>query len=73
MFNKSIQINPQDASAYNNCGIALNDQNKYNEAISMYKQAIKINPLSDLYRNNLYNSIDNLIRIKNSHISNLNS
>lgn len=42
-YNKAIEINPKDAMAYNNRGIANKAQKKYDDAISDYSKAIEIN------------------------------
>ena len=40
---KAINLTPEDASAYNNLGVAYSNQNNYEEAISSYKKAIELN------------------------------
>ena len=43
-YNKAIEINPQDADAYYNRGIAKYDLGDYQGAIVDYSKAIEINP-----------------------------
>ncbi|CCQ64165.1 TPR repeat:Sel1-like repeat:Sel1-like repeat [Crocosphaera watsonii WH 0401] len=38
-YKKAIEINPNDAFAYNNMGLALDDQGKYDEAIAAHKKS----------------------------------
>ena len=44
IFRQIINIDPNDAGAYNNLGNALYDQGKLEEAISSYAKAIELNP-----------------------------
>ncbi|MBA3978132.1 MAG: tetratricopeptide repeat protein [Nitrosopumilus sp.] len=41
---KEMEINPENADAYNNKGISLYYSGKYNEAIECYDKALEINP-----------------------------
>ena len=43
-FKKSISKDPNNISALNNLGGALQRNKKYKEAINVYEKAIKINP-----------------------------
>ena len=43
-YDKEIEINPQNSSAWNNKGLALDHLNKLDEAIIAYEKAIEINP-----------------------------
>jgi tetratricopeptide (TPR) repeat protein len=43
-YDKALEINPRDAKAWNNKGLAYADMNKYNEAIQCYDKALEINP-----------------------------
>jgi tetratricopeptide (TPR) repeat protein len=43
-YTKAIEINPKNARAYYNRGIAYQSEGKYDEAISDYTQAIERNP-----------------------------
>ena len=56
------------ASRYNNLGIALNDQKKYDEAIINYKKAIELDPNKSLYYNNLIVLYEKIIKEKDSKI-----
>ena len=44
VFGKAIEINPQDADAWYNKGVALYNLGRYEEAIKAYDEAIKLNP-----------------------------
>lgn len=39
-----LRLNPNNAYAYYNMGIALHDLNRYEEALSAYEQAIRLDP-----------------------------
>jgi tetratricopeptide (TPR) repeat protein len=43
-YNKAIQLNPNDAVAYNNRGNAYHAQGQYDRAIEDYNKAIQLNP-----------------------------
>lgn len=43
-FKKFIKLNPNDANAYGNLGVAYGKLGKYKEAIKAYKHAIKLEP-----------------------------
>ena len=43
-FKQAIRINPDDAEAHYNLGIAYDESIMYGKAIDAYKQAIRINP-----------------------------
>ena len=43
-YNKAIELNPNDASAYNNRGLAYDNLDKNDLAITDYKKAIELNP-----------------------------
>ena len=47
---EAIEINPKDASAYNNLGNALRHDEQYKEAIEAYKEAIKLRPGYEKYQ-----------------------
>ena len=51
-FNRAIELNPDDAEAYNDKGYALASLEKPNEAISCYNKAIALKPdYADAYYN----------------------
>jgi tetratricopeptide (TPR) repeat protein len=52
-FRKSIAYSPSDPVGYNNLGTALNDQEKWDEAIVVLRRALELNPDLGLARNNL--------------------
>ncbi len=43
-YKQAVRINPDDAEAHYNLGVAYGDSGMYKEAIEEYKQAIRINP-----------------------------
>ena len=51
-FDKSIEIDPQDAGAWNNKGVVLGELGKYEEVIAAFDKAIEINSqLSEAWTN----------------------
>ena len=61
-FDKDIEINPQDAVAWNNKGVALDDLGRYEEAIAAYDRAIEINSQLAEAWNNKGNALSGLGR-----------
>ena len=64
-FTKAIEIDPRDADAYNNRGIAYSSMNNYIPAIEDFNKAIEINPLKAQTYNNrgsAYMSMGNITR-----------
>ena len=55
-YNKAIEINPQDAEAFNNRGIAKAKLGNHKEAIQDYNKALEINPQSAEAFNNRGNA-----------------
>ncbi|MEH2174668.1 tetratricopeptide repeat protein, partial [Nostoc sp.] len=51
-YQKAIQLNPNDAYAYNNLGNALKEQKKLDAAVAAFQKAIQLNPN---YANAYYN------------------
>ena len=43
-FKKALELNKQFAMAYNNMGVILATQKRYEDALAMYAKAIEINP-----------------------------
>jgi tetratricopeptide (TPR) repeat protein len=52
-YNKAIDLNPNDASAYNNRGLAYDNLDKDDQAIADYDKAIELNPAYGEAFNNL--------------------
>ena len=51
-YDKAIHINPQDAAAYNNRGLAKGRLGRYEDAIADYNEVLRINPqLAEAYYN----------------------
>ena len=44
VWKKAIELNPDDANAYINLGIAYGEQNNYTKAIQSYEKAIELKP-----------------------------
>ena len=44
LIDEAIKLDPNDADAWYNKGIALDNQGKYNEAIEAYDEAIRLDP-----------------------------
>ena len=55
-YNKAIELNPNDASAYNNRGLAYDNLDKNDLAIADYEKAIELNPKYGDAFNNIGNS-----------------
>ena len=51
-YRQALRINPENADAWNNLGIAYNNLKRYDDAIEAYRQALRINPE---YANAWYN------------------
>ncbi len=51
-FNKSLQIDPGNAVAWNNKGLALAKSGKIDEAIICYDKALEIDPDDYVFLNN---------------------
>src|SRR5660398_150697 len=47
-FDKALEIDPQDRTAWNNKGLALANLGKYQEAITAYDKALEIDPQDKL-------------------------
>ena len=51
-YNNAIELNPRDAEAYYNRGIAYYNKGQYDQTISDYSKAIEINPkYAEAYNN----------------------
>ena len=61
LFNRAIQINPNDADVFNNQGNVLKELNRFEEALNSYQQALVIRPL---YAEASYQKGDVLRRLK---------
>jgi tetratricopeptide (TPR) repeat protein len=53
MYNKSLEINPNFALAFNNLCSAYNDLGQYAKAIPYGEKAVKLDPANQLFKNNL--------------------
>src|SRR5208283_2951885 len=51
-FNKAIELNPKDAEAYNNRGLAYEYLGNHQKAINDYNKSIKLNPKDAMAYNN---------------------
>ena len=43
-YDKAIELNPNDAGAYYNRGVAYYKQGKYQQALADYDKALELNP-----------------------------
>ncbi|MDC0431557.1 tetratricopeptide repeat protein, partial [Paracoccaceae bacterium] len=43
-YQKALQLNPNHTDAYNNMGMALYDQGRFDEAVESYQKAVKLEP-----------------------------
>ena len=51
-YQKALQLNPHHTDAYNNMGMALYDQGRFDEAVESYQKAVEIEPnFADAYYN----------------------
>ena len=60
----ALQINPKDASAHNNRGIALQELKQFDEALASYDQAIALTPDYAEAFNNRGNALQELTRLE---------
>ena len=51
-WKRILEINPQDAHAHNNLGVAYEASGKIDEAIEAYKRATELDPTNKYYRFN---------------------
>lgn len=61
-YDKAIELDPRDAAAWNNKGIALSKLGYYLEGVRCYEEAININPKYSEVWNNKANALSNLGR-----------
>lgn len=61
-YNRATQLNPNNADAYHNKGIALSELGRYEEAIVTYEQAIQIDPTYVLVYNDKGKALNELDR-----------
>lgn len=59
IWRRVIKVEPNNPAAYYNLGIALNSQNKLDEAAAAYRQSLRINPSDAVALNNLGNLLLN--------------
>lgn len=57
-FKAGLKLRPGSAKAYNNIGAALASQGKYDEAIPMFQEAVRLDPGYETARLNLKNATD---------------
>ena len=62
LYEKAIELNPKDASAYGNRGNVLDDLDRKDEALASYEKVIELNPKDALAYNNRGNVLDDLDR-----------
>mgnify|MGYP001368125740 CR=1 FL=1 len=59
-FSKSININKNNADAYNNKGAALYHLGNFNDSLEEFKQGLKLQPNNPIFLNNVGNSLNSL-------------
>ncbi|MCW6038714.1 tetratricopeptide repeat protein [Spirulina subsalsa FACHB-351] len=59
VFRRVLQVEPNDAAAHNNLGLALYNQGKLEEAIASYQRAIQLDPNYGAAHYNLGNALRN--------------
>jgi Flp pilus assembly protein TadD len=57
-----VELDPKDALAYNNWGVALGNLGKHEEAIAQYRKAVELDPKLTLAYNNLGPLLNHLNR-----------
>lgn len=57
VFRKVIKLDPKNADAYTNLGVALARQKRYLEAIEAYRKALRLKPGDPLIINNLFHNL----------------
>ena len=67
-YDKAIELNPNDAPAYNNRGLAYDNLDKNDLAIADYKKAIELNPKYGAAFNNLGKTLRELWQLPKSNI-----
>ena len=65
-FTHAIELEPQDAAAYNNRGNALRHLERYNEALADYARAIELNPQYAAAYNNRGGALNHMGRHKDA-------
>lgn len=68
LYRKAIELDPDDAFAYNNLGNSLKNLKRYDEAEEFYRKAIEINPNNALVYYNLGITLDELRRYGEAEI-----
>lgn len=66
LYRKAIELDPKDATAYSNLGIALDDLYRHEEAEAAYRKAIELQPDFVVAYNNLGDTLRKLHRLEES-------
>ncbi|HEX2408000.1 MAG TPA: tetratricopeptide repeat protein, partial [Nitrososphaeraceae archaeon] len=51
-YDKALEIDPNNASTWNNKGLALSNLGKHDDAIQCFDKALEIDPNNDLFNEN---------------------
>uniref|UniRef100_A0A915PVY7 SGTA homodimerisation domain-containing protein n=1 Tax=Setaria digitata TaxID=48799 RepID=A0A915PVY7_9BILA len=62
----ALALDPKYSKAYGRMGLALSCQNRYEQAVEAYKQALELDPEQESYRNNLKIAEDKLKELEES-------
>lgn len=54
-WQRIIEIDPKNAKAHNNLGVAYEAMERFDEAQAEYKKAIELDPGNDVYQRNFFN------------------
>lgn len=67
-WKRVLELDPNNAPAHNNLGVAYESQEKYEEAITEYKRALELEPNNRNYKENYLKCQRNYSKVENSKI-----
>jgi len=53
-WQRIIEIDPKNAKAHNNLGVAYEAMERFDEALAEYEKAIELDPSNEVYRRNFF-------------------